>query len=87
MGVLNFLKRAFVGDQTTARLAYQQGQGYARAGVNGGAGFTVKGQVPATYPGGIAPGPTHRLIDPLATGNPNRTLDLEALTTDSLKSI
>ena len=88
MGVLNFIKRAFVGEQTTERLSYQQSQSYAYAGVNGGSGFTVKGQIPATYPAGIAPGPTHRLQDPTATGNPSTTLDLEALTANtSLKSI
>ncbi len=87
MGVLQFLKRAFIGDQTTARLSYQRNLDYVYAGVNGGAGFTVKGQVSPIYPAGIAPGPTHRLQDPTATGNPNTTLDLEALTQPSLKSI
>jgi hypothetical protein len=87
MGVLNFIKRAFVGDQTTGRLSFQQYQSYARAGVNGDAGFTVKGQVNATYPAGIAPGPTHRLIDPLQTGNPSVTLELFPLTNDVGRTI
>jgi hypothetical protein len=73
-------KRPFVGDQTTARLALAQSQGYTFAGINGGAGFTVKGQVAATYPMGITPNPTAQLNDPTVTGNPNHNLDLDPLT-------
>lgn len=67
--VLNFFSRPFVGEDTTARLAYQRYNLPLLEGVNGGAGFTVMGQVNATYPAGIAPGPTHKINDPSATGN------------------
>lgn len=79
---LNFIKRPFVGDQTTARQAYQQSNGYAFAGVNGGAGFTVRRSITATQPAGIAIGPTHKLNDPFVTGNNNINLELQPLTDD-----
>ena len=80
MGILNFFKRPFVGDQTTAREAFQGYQSYALAGVNGNGGFTVKGQISPIYPAGIAPGPTHKLNDPTATGNSSDTVEVVALT-------
>lgn len=79
---LNFVKRPFVGDQTTGRLSYQQSQGYAFAGVNGGAGFTVRRTVAAVQPAGITPGPTHKLNDPIVTGNANWNIELEPLSED-----
>lgn len=66
---LNFVKRPFVGDQTTAREAYQQSQGYARAGYTGNGGFHTLRTIAATQPAGIAPGPTHKVNDPTVTGN------------------
>lgn len=76
MGIINLIKRPFVGDQTTGRDAFLGYQSYALAGVNGDAGFTVKGQIAATYPAGIAPGPTHKLNDPSATGNNSSSVEL-----------
>lgn len=73
-------KRPIVGEQTTARLALSQSQGYAYSGINGDAGFTVLRGIRATAPAGIVPGPSHRLIDPTVTGNNAWTVDLEALT-------
>lgn len=80
--VINFLTRPFVGDQTTARQAFQQYNGYAYTGINGDAGFTVLGQIRAEYPAGIAPGPTHKLNDPSVTGNDSSNIALQPLTDD-----
>ena len=74
MGIINFIKRAFVGDQTTGRLSYQKYQGLALTGINGNGGITVIGQVSPIYPAGIAVGPTHKLNDPSVTGNDAFTL-------------
>lgn len=76
---LNFIKRPFVGDQTTGRLAYQQSQSYAYAGVNGDAGFTVRRTIAPMQAAGIAVGPTHKLNDPSVTGNNNVNIELQAL--------
>lgn len=80
MGLLNFIKRPFVGDQTTARDAFQQYQGYAFSGVNGNGGQGVRRSMFATSPAGIAPGPTHKLNDPSATGNDAYSIGVQPLT-------
>lgn len=80
MGVLNFITRRFVGDDTTARLSYQQYNGLPLTSYRGWTGFNVLGQITATYSAGIAPGPTHKLNDPTATGNNSYNLNLQPLT-------
>ena len=77
--VINFLKRPFVGEQNTGRESFQRYNEPIYEGVNGGAGFTVLAQVSATYPAGIAPGPTHKLNDPFATGNTSASPVLQPL--------
>lgn len=76
---VNLISRPFVGDQTTARLAFQPYQGLAASGINGDAGFTVYNSPKVLSPANVAIGPTHKRSDPTATGNPNWNLDLQPL--------
>ena len=78
--VINFIKRAFVGEQTTGRESYQRYNEPVYEGVNGSAGFTILGKLDAMQPAGITPGPTHKLNDPSVTGNDNRDVYLQPLT-------
>lgn len=80
MGVLNYIKRRFVGDDTTARLSYQQYAGYPLTSYRGWTGFNVHNQIAATYPMSIAPGPTHKVNDPTVTGNNSYNLTTVPLT-------
>lgn len=80
MGVINLIKRRFVGDDTTARLSYQQYNGLLLTSYRGWTGFNVLNQVTATYPASIAPGPTHKLNDPTVTGNNSYVLTTQPLT-------
>lgn len=80
MGLLNFIMRPFVGDQTTGRLAYQKPVGYAYSGINGNGGQGVRRSMAATAPGAITPGPTHKLNDPSVTGNDSGTFGVQELT-------
>ena len=82
--LIRFIKRPLVDEQTTGREAFQQYNGYAFAGVNGGAGFTVKNSPRATNPANIAVGPTHKLNDPTVTGNNNTGPQLQPLSTDDV---
>lgn len=77
---LNFVKRPFVGDQTTARLAFEQYNGYSFTGIVGNGGQMVKRSLNAINPAGITPGPTIKPLDASVTGNPNSSPVLESLT-------
>jgi len=80
--VLNFIKRPFVGDQTTARLSFQQYNGYAYAGIVGNGGQMVKGTVNAINPASITPGPSIKPLDASVTGNPAQSPTLAPLSGD-----
>lgn len=76
--------RPLVGEQDTARLAYQPYQGLALTGVNGNGGQGVRRTISATSTVTIAPGPTHVVRDPTGTGNTSGGLVLEPLSNDAL---
>ena len=77
--VLEFIKRPFVGEQGTGRLAYQKSQGLTYASANGGAGIAALRTLRATNPASIVIGPSHRLNDPTVTGNTNTNIVLQPL--------
>lgn len=79
VNVLNFVKRPFVGEQTTARDAYLGYQSYAFAGMNGNGGQTVRRTIAPMQPAGIVPGNTLKLNDPTATGNVARNVVVQPL--------
>lgn len=78
--VINLVKRPFVGDQTTARLALERNQGLAYSGINGNGGQGVRRSLNACNPATVAVGPTLRPFDPTITGNPADTLGMQSLT-------
>lgn len=78
--LLNYLKRPFIGEQTTERLAFQQYNGLAATGINGDAGFTVKGQIKPCTGAIVVPGPSHKLNDLAVTGNIGYSAGVEPLT-------
>lgn len=79
---LRFVKRPFVGDQTTARLAFEQYQGYSYTGIVGNGGQMVKGTVNAINPATIVPGPSIKPLDASVTGNPARGMVVQPLIDD-----
>ena len=79
-----FSKRPEINSQNTGREAFQQSMGYAPASVNGIQGFTFKNGPRATNPANIAIGPTHKLNDPLATGNAATNIELLPLSENSV---
>lgn len=81
--VFSFIKRPFVGDQTTGRLVYQRSQGLAYSGINGNGGQGVRRSLNAINPANIAVGPTERAFDPTITGNPSDSLGLQSLSEDT----
>ena len=79
--ILSFIKRPFVGDQTTARLSYQQSLGHTYASVMvTGDDNRVRRSLNAINPAGITPGPTWKPLDASVTGNPASSPVLESLT-------
>jgi len=81
---IRHITRPLLGEQSTARLAYQPYQGLALSGVNGNGGQGVRRTMSATGPVTLAPGPTHVTRDPTGTGNPSAGLVLQPLSDDAL---
>lgn len=81
--LIRFIRRPDINEQNTGHEAYQQYQGYAFAGVNGNGGQGVRRTIRATQAATIAVGPTHKLNDPTATGNPNTNLGVQPLSGDT----
>lgn len=84
---INYIKRPFVGDQTTGRLAFQQYNGYAYAAYNGNGGFTVASSFRALNPGTITPGNTLKLNDPTVTSNNSVNLKVLPLSDDDTVTV
>lgn len=78
MNIINLIKRAFVGDQTTGRYAWQGYNGLAPTNINSTGAIFHRGPKATSY-AGITPGPTYKPLDPLVTGNPAYSLDLNPL--------
>ena len=81
---IRHIARPLLGEQDTARLAYQPYQGLALSGVNGNGGQGVRRSMSATSTVTLAPGPTHVVRDPTGTGNPSSGPMLQPLSDDAL---
>jgi len=79
--VMDFVKRPFIGDDTTGRLAYKKQWGYTFASLLGNGGWAPQRSLAATTPMNITVGPTHRVIDPTQTGVVPGNFDIEPLST------
>lgn len=77
-------KRPLLDEQTTARDAWMQAQGYTYAGVNGDAGIVVQRSLRGPQPASRIIGPTLVARDPSQTGNPNSTLGTTPLSPDQM---
>lgn len=77
--LIKFILRPEINEQNTGRFAYQQYQGYARAGVNGNGGQGVRRTVNAINPATIVPGNSLVKRDPTQTGNPSDTVSIQPL--------
>lgn len=84
---IRHITRPLLGEQSTARLAYQPYQGLALSGVNGNGGQGVRRTVNATSTVTIAPGPSTVVRDPTVTGNPSSGLELQPLSDDAITQI
>lgn len=85
--LLQWIKRALVGNQSAELNAYQRGQGLALAGVNGNGGQTVRRSLNAVQPANRIIGPTLVRNDPSATGNPSATYGVNPLSPDALSQM
>jgi hypothetical protein len=84
---IRHITRPLLGEQSTARLAYQPYQGLALSGVNGNGGQGVRRTINATSTVTFSPGPTTVVRDPTVTGNPSSGLQLQALSDDMLTQV
>jgi hypothetical protein len=79
-GVINFIKRPFIGEQNTGRMAFQRYNNPIQVNYRGNGGINVIAQVASTSPAFVTPGPTLKLLDAAATGNIAYNTMLDPLT-------
>lgn len=85
--IFGFSKRPKLGNTQTDNLVYDRPFAYAPIDIKGIGGHAYIRSMAATYPMGITPGPTQKLVNPAVTGNINTTLETTALTDGKLKAV
>lgn len=83
----SFIKRPTLGSTDTSNLVYARPFSSPVSDINGSGGHAYLRSMAATYPMGLAPGPTLKLANPAVTGVLNKTLNQQPLTDEKLKAI